>query len=133
MEQGKCPKCEKDLEYAGGFELEGEQLGYSAFCECGWRGKEWYSLTFIDFTTDDSESKIADLSLTYLSEDVCILCQGNFTVGVDGNELGFCSTCQNKPDFPYDLDAYYIAFANDKTTFKGFDTMSRGLLEPFRK
>lgn len=63
----------------------------------------------------------------------CILCGKEFTVGEDGNELGFCIKCQEKPDFPYDLDKYYEDYDNDKVTFKGFETMSRGILENYRK
>lgn len=67
------------------------------------------------------------------SEDCCILCGNVFTIGEDGNELGFCLKCQEKKDFPYDLDRYYKDYDAGKVAFKGFDTMSRGILEAYRK
>ena len=63
----------------------------------------------------------------------CILCGGEFMIGIDGNELGFCIECQEKDDFPYDLEAYYKDYDNDKVIFKGFETMNRGILEPYRR
>lgn len=63
----------------------------------------------------------------------CILCDREFMIGNDGNELGFCIDCQKKPDFPFDLDRYYADLDNGKTIFKGFETMSRGILESYRK
>jgi len=63
----------------------------------------------------------------------CILCNREYMIGEDGNELGFCCKCQDDSDFPYDLDRYYKDYDNGKTTFKGFDTMSRGILEFYRK
>jgi len=65
--------------------------------------------------------------------DYCILCGKEFMMGEDGNELGFCCECQEKPDFPYDLEAYYKAYDDGKEIFKGFETMSRGILEKYRK
>ena len=65
--------------------------------------------------------------------EFCILCDGKFYTGEDGNELGFCIKCQEKPNFPYDLDAYYKDHDAGKVAFKGFDTMFRGLLEPYLK
>lgn len=65
--------------------------------------------------------------------DYCVLCADPFTPGEDGNELGFCLKCQNKKDFPYDLNKYYEDHDKGKVAFKGFDTMSRGILEPYRK
>ena len=67
------------------------------------------------------------------NEDFCILCNKKFTIGEDGNELGFCCKCQKDKDFPYDLDKYYKDYDNNKVVFKGFDTMSRGILEGYRK
>lgn len=64
---------------------------------------------------------------------ICIMCDKAFTIGEDGNELGFCLSCQEDKDFPYDLDAYYEDHDADKVAFKGFETMDRGLLEPYRK
>ena len=66
-------------------------------------------------------------------KDNCILCGEEFIIGETGNELGFCCSCQEKPDFPYDLDKYYKDYDNNKVVFKGFDTMSRGILEQYRK
>ena len=65
--------------------------------------------------------------------DECILCGKKFMMGEDGNELGFCVECQEKPDFPYDLDKYYEDYDNGLVVFKGFETMSRGILEKYRK
>ena len=65
--------------------------------------------------------------------DSCLLCGENFIIGETGNELGFCADCQDKDDFPYDLDKYYKDYDNNKVVFKGFDTMSRGILEAYRK
>jgi hypothetical protein len=75
---------------------------------------------------------------TTLAEDIdsyekCILCGQSFTIGEDGTELGFCIECQESDDFPYDLDAYYKAYDEGKVSFKGFETLDRGILEPFRK
>lgn len=66
-------------------------------------------------------------------EEWCIRCEGEFIPGEDGNELGFCCECQAEPNFPYDLNAYYKDHDEGKAAFKGFDTMSRGLLEPYLK
>lgn len=60
-------------------------------------------------------------------------CGKRFTLGEDGNELGFCVKCQNDDSFPYDLDRYYYDLDKEKTIFKGFDTMSRGILEKYRR
>jgi len=68
-----------------------------------------------------------------LGIDYCILCGKEFMIGEDGNELGFCLKCQEKPDFPYDLDQYYEDYDNNKVVFKGFETMIRGILEKYRK
>lgn len=65
--------------------------------------------------------------------DLCVLCNKEFMIGEDGNELGFCCECQEKSDFPYDLDKYYEDYDNDKVVFKGFETMSMGILEKYRK
>lgn len=65
--------------------------------------------------------------------DKCILCEKDFIPGESGNELGFCIKCQERKDFPYDIDAYYKDYDADKVAFKGFDTMSRGILESYRK
>jgi len=65
--------------------------------------------------------------------DYCLLCGREYLVGVDGNELGFCEVCQKSEDFPYDLDRYYEDYDKGRVVFKGFDTMSRGLLERYRK
>lgn len=78
--------------------------------------------------------------ITYMHEEFiddneanCIMCGNCFVIGEDGNELGFCTGCSSKPDFPYDLDAYYKAKDAGNEIFKGFETMSRGILEKYRK
>ena len=65
--------------------------------------------------------------------DNCIMCEELFMMGNTGNELGFCCKCQEDPGFPYDLDAYYKDHDTGKVAFKGFDTMSRGILERYLK
>ena len=65
--------------------------------------------------------------------DNCVLCGKPFIIGEDGNELGFCIRCQKNKDFPYDLDKYYKDHDKGKTTFKGFETMNRGILERYRR
>ena len=67
------------------------------------------------------------------SVNKCVYCGEWFTVGETGNELGFCESCINDPEFPYDIEAYYKDYDNGKVAFKGFDTMSRGILERYRK
>jgi len=64
-------------------------------------------------------------------KNYCILCGKPFVIGETGNELGFCTKCQKDKDFPYDLDAYYKAYDEGKEVFKGFDTMSRGILDKY--
>ena len=63
----------------------------------------------------------------------CVLCSEWFMPGETGNELGFCCECQAKEDFPYDLDAYYKDYDNNKVEYEGFSSMESGLLEPYRK
>ena len=72
---------------------------------------------------------------TYLkeNEEICIWCGKKFYIGETGNELGFCVKCQESKDFPYDIDKYYEDYDNGKVVFKGFDTLSRGILEKYRK
>ena len=91
---------------------------------------------------EESSHEEVDAEITEVSEeeeefvdgeDNCILCGEKFIIGEDGNELGFCCKCQEKDDFPYDLDAYYKDKDAGKVGFKGFETMSRGILEPYRK
>ena len=65
--------------------------------------------------------------------DYCILCEKEFIVGEDGNELGFCLSCQESDTFPYNLDDYYRDYDRGNVAFKGFDTMGRGILEAYRK
>lgn len=66
-------------------------------------------------------------------EENCILCDKTFIIGETGNELGFCIECQENKDFPYDIGKYYEDYDKGKVAFKGFDTMSRGILERYRK
>ena len=61
----------------------------------------------------------------------CLLCGNTFVPGEDGNELGLCETCCIVGE--YDIDAYYKDLDAGKTTFKGTDTLSRGLLDPYKK
>ena len=68
-----------------------------------------------------------------MEKNKCILCGKDFILGETGNELGFCCKCQRRPDFPYDLDAYYKDYDAGKVAFKGFETMSRGILEQYKK
>ena len=65
--------------------------------------------------------------------DRCILCGQDFEIGLSGNELGFCCTCQDKKDFPYDINRYYADYDRNLVAFKGFETMNRGILEPYRR
>lgn len=64
--------------------------------------------------------------------DNCVLCGNDFEVGEDGNELGFCCSCIEDTEFPYDLSRYYEDLDKGKTIFKGFETMDRGILEKYR-
>lgn len=66
------------------------------------------------------------------NEEYCIMCGEIFMPGEDGNELGFCCKCQEKEDFPYDIEAYYRDYDAGKVAFKGFETMDRGILEPYK-
>ena len=66
-----------------------------------------------------------------MNKDKCLLCGKSFVAGEDGNELGFCCKCQDKESFPYDLDRYYEDLDKGKVAFKGFDTMSRGILDSY--
>jgi|TARA_Y100000034_G_scaffold133551_1_gene199329 hypothetical protein len=74
-----------------------------------------------------------DLNIFESGLAFCVLCDHAFYLGESGNELGFCIKCQEKEDFPYDLDKYYADYDNDKVAFKGFETMDRGLLENYKK
>lgn len=62
----------------------------------------------------------------------CQTCNKYFTVGEEGNELGFCVECQKDKDFPYDLKAYYKDYDAGKVPFKGDETMARGILEAYK-
>lgn len=59
----------------------------------------------------------------------CVACGKQFMIGQDGNELGLCLKCGKQ----FDLDKYYKDYEENKVAFKGFDTLGRGLLEPYRK
>lgn len=65
--------------------------------------------------------------------DTCIWCGTAFEIGESGNELGFCCECSESPDFPYDIDKYYKDYDRGEVAFKGFDTLSRGILEKYRR
>lgn len=88
--------------------------------------EESYSLVLQSMKTQENEYDPDAI-------DICIMCHKNFAPGEDGNKLGFCLKCQNDPTFPYDLNAYYKAYDAGNVAFKGFETMSRGLLEPYLK
>jgi ssDNA-binding Zn-finger/Zn-ribbon topoisomerase 1 len=46
-EEGKCPKCQLDLNYGSG-ELQDDQFVYDVDCpNCGWSGTEWYKMEFV--------------------------------------------------------------------------------------
>jgi len=77
---------------------------------------------------DDTCQDCLDMSMAF-----CVMCGEKFSIGNDGNELGICERCSSSPDFPYDLDAYYRAYDSGEEIFKGFDTLSRGILERYRK
>lgn len=52
---GYCPNCGvSNLQY-GAMVPEDTQMYYEVACleeQCSWRGKEWYSMEFIEYTTD---------------------------------------------------------------------------------
>lgn len=76
-----------------------------------------------------------EIDLETLDYDLikCLLCNDDFILGEEGNELGFCINCQDKKDFPYDLDKYYKDYDNGKVAFKGIETMERGILESYKR
>ena len=48
-QEGKCPQCQSENLTYETCVNEGNQLYYPFTCEnCGYQGKEWYSLTFIE-------------------------------------------------------------------------------------
>ena len=59
----------------------------------------------------------------------CLICGKEFIMGEDGNELGLCEFCATNV---YDCDKYYEDYDNNKVVFKGIDTLSRGILEPYK-
>ena len=67
-----------------------------------------------------------------METDICIMCENDFVIGETGNELGFCCSCSSNKNFPYDLNKYYEDYDNGKVIFKGFETMDRGILEPYK-
>ena len=55
IEAGKCPKCgSEDLDY-GVLEPEGQDIFYPVTCKCGFKGKEYYKLTFNCFYDNNGE------------------------------------------------------------------------------
>jgi len=58
-EQGVCPKCgSEDLDY-GVMELMEESIFYPYTCnKCGFRGKEWYSVTFSEHQNEDNPDEV---------------------------------------------------------------------------
>lgn len=109
-----CSRCNTKLDIDEVYEFDNEEA--NVYCE-----KCYGELKEIDDDYEEQET------------DNCLLCGGEFTIGEDGNELGFCCKCSLSKDFPYDLDKYYEAYEKNEVAFKGFDTMSRGLLEKYRK
>lgn len=59
----------------------------------------------------------------------CLVCGTKFVAGEDGNELGLCEKCATEI---YDCDTYYKDYEAGKVAFKGVDTLSRGILEPYK-
>ena len=53
-EEGKCPKCNsEDLEYEDS-DISGEGASYYYICnDCGFKGIEWYNITFSNHLTID--------------------------------------------------------------------------------
>ncbi len=53
MEQGVCPKCKSEELVYDSMEYLGDSIYYPVTCnDCGWVGKEWYALDFIEMTND---------------------------------------------------------------------------------
>lgn len=103
-----CSKCDKEIAEEEVFEFEGEEL--KPYCET------CYSAISEEFNMMD-----------------CVLCGKQFSMGNNGNELGFCENCINSKDFPYDLDKYYKDYEKGKVAFKGIETMKRGILKKYKK
>lgn len=108
MSKVKCFECGNEISESGIF----GGLETSYICSCGYEG----------YANEED-----------LEENNCILCGDTFVAGETGNELGFCCKCTGKKTFKYDLDAYYKAYDEGKEVFKGFETMSRGILEKYLK
>jgi len=64
VESGKCPKCgSENLDYEGKMErgVSGNAVYYPFTCsDCGFEGREWYTLTFDGFTDDDGNEITED-------------------------------------------------------------------------
>jgi hypothetical protein len=54
-ECGRCAKCSSiDIDYGMSFPDGDMMMYYEMTCnECGWTGKEWYSMDFIEVTSDE--------------------------------------------------------------------------------
>jgi hypothetical protein len=117
---GRKPRNEEEMGQWVDYLKKGmdAQLDWDVICSCA-------SDNFSE--DEEEEEEYGD------GEDACILCGETFIIGEDGNELGFCCECQESEGFPYDLDAYYRDYDEGEVVFKGFETMSRGILEPYRK
>jgi hypothetical protein len=61
--------------------------------------------------------------------ETCQVCGEGFMLGVTGNDLGICVNCGKF----FDLDQFYSDYDNDLVSHKGFDTLHRGILDPYRK
>jgi DNA-directed RNA polymerase subunit M/transcription elongation factor TFIIS len=48
--EGTCPKCQgENVSYDGASELQDNEIGYPIKCnDCGFIGKEWYRLTYVE-------------------------------------------------------------------------------------
>lgn len=55
---GHCPNCDgSNLDY-GDTTFEDEQLYFEVEClDCKWEGKEWFNLTFIEYSDREKEEK----------------------------------------------------------------------------
>jgi predicted RNA-binding Zn-ribbon protein involved in translation (DUF1610 family) len=84
---GMCPVCGEALNY-GSSEFEDDQLYYEVSCSCGFEGKEWYSLTFGEITSDEKE-------LPLIWE---VTCSCNTVVEVEDGCIGECSNCGTQLD-----------------------------------
>jgi len=81
---------------------------------------------------DRDEFECPNCEQLSMETDICIMCENDFVIGETGNELGFCCSCSSNKNFPYDLNKYYEDYDKGKVIFKGFETMDRGILKPYK-